>query len=122
LSTMTEAHAVGSVVVLVAAAAFFVFALYSARTGAHSGVLMRLRAGVVGITAAQLALGALLYANGERPAESLHILYGVVALAAIPLAATFALEAPPKARAGALAAGAGLMLAMIWRLWVTGGG
>jgi hypothetical protein len=119
---MTEAHAVGSVVVLVAAAGFFVFALYSARTGAHSGLLMRFRVGLIGITAVQLALGALLYATGERPAESLHILYGVAALAAIPLAATFALEAPPKARAGALAAGAGLMLAMIWRLWVTGGG
>ena len=119
---MTEAHAIGSVVLLVAAAIFFAFALYSARTGAHGAILMRLRIGVVGITAAQLALGALLYANGERPAESLHILYGVVALAAIPLAATFAFEAPPKARAGALAAGAGLMLAMIWRLWVTGGG
>jgi len=119
---MSQAHAIGSVIVLAAVAIFFLFALYSARTGAHGGILMRLRIGVIGITAAQLALGALLYANGQRPAESLHILYGVVALAAIPLAATFAYEAPPKARAGALAAGAGLMLAMIWRLWVTGGG
>jgi len=119
---MTQAHAIGSVVVLVAAAIFFVFALYSARTGAHADVLSKLRLGLVGLAAAQLALGALLYATGERPAESLHILYGIVAVIAIPAAASFAFEAPPKARAGALAAGAGLMLAMIWRLWVTGGG
>jgi hypothetical protein len=119
---MSQAHAIGSVIVLAAAAIFFAFALYSARTGAQGGILMRLRIGVVGLTAAQIALGVALYAKGERPDESLHILYGVAALAALPLAATFAFEAPPKARAGALAAGAGLMLAMIWRLWVTGGG
>jgi hypothetical protein len=122
LRSMTQAHVVGSVVVLVAAAAFFIFALYCARTGAHGDALVKMRMGVVGIAALQVALGALLYATGRRPAESLHILYGVVAVAAIPLAASFAFEAPPKAKAGALAGGAGLMLAMIWRLWVTGGG
>ncbi|MGH2749888.1 MAG: hypothetical protein ACRDK3_03295 [Actinomycetota bacterium] len=119
---MTQLHAIGSVVLLVAAAAYFLFALYSARTGVHGPALMKLRLGVVGLAAAQLAVGAVLYATGRKPAETLHILYGIVAVAALPIAATFAQEAPPKARAGALAAGAGLMLVMIWRLWVTGGG
>jgi hypothetical protein len=119
---MTQAHVVGSVVVLVAAAGFFIFALYCARTGAHGDVLVKLRVGVVAIAALEVALGALLYAAGRRPAETLQFLYGGLAVVAIPLAASFALEAPPKAKAGALAGGAGLMLVMIWRLWVTGGG
>jgi len=119
---MTEAHAIGSVVVLVAAAIYFVFALYSARTGSQAQTLSKLGLGVVALAAVQLALGTLLYATGERPAESLHILYGIVAVIAIPAAASFAFEAPPKARAGTLAGAAGLMLVMIWRLWVTGGG
>lgn len=107
---------------LVAAAAFFVFALYCARTGVHGDVLDRMRIGVVSIAALQVALGAVLYATGRRPGETLHLLYGLVAVGSIPMAATFAFEAPPKAKAGALAAAAGLMLVMIWRLWVTGGG
>ncbi|MGH2699773.1 MAG: hypothetical protein ACRDJL_11345 [Actinomycetota bacterium] len=119
---MTQLHAIGSVVLLVAAAIFFVFALYSARAGGHGDILMKMRIGLVGIAAVELALGALLYATGRRPTETLHILYGIVAVLSIPLAASFALEAPPKARAGALAAGAGLMMVMIWRLWETGGG
>jgi len=120
--TMTQVHIVGSVVVLVAAAAFFILAVISARTGAHTELLMKMRAGVVGLAAVQVGIGALLYATGRKPGETLHILYGLVAVAAIPLAATFAFEAPPKARSGALAGGAGLMLIMMWRLWVTGGG
>jgi len=119
---MTQAHVVGSVVVLVAAAGFFILALYCARTGSHGNVLAKMRVGVVVIAALQVVIGALLYATGRRPAETLHLLYGGVAVAAIPLAASFAFEAPPKAKAGALAGGAGLMLVMIWRLWVTGGG
>ena len=122
MPSMTQAHVVGSVVVLVAAAGFFILALYCARTGSHGNVLAKMRVGVVVIAALQVVIGALLYATGRRPAETLHLLYGGVAVAAIPLAASFAFEAPPKAKAGALAGGAGLMLVMIWRLWVTGGG
>ena len=119
---MIQAHVVGAVIVLVGATVFFVFALYCARTGKHADLLMRMRTGVVALAGAEVAVGALLYAMGERPVENLHILYGLVSVAAIPMAASFALEAPPKGRAGALAAGAGLMLIMIWRLWETGSG
>jgi hypothetical protein len=119
---MAQVHAVGAVVVLVVAGAFFLFALYCARSGRALGALASARRVLAAALGVEILLGLLLVVQGDRPAEGLHYLYGGVAIGAVPLARAFAAEAPPKAQAGALAAGAGLTLIMIWRLWVTGGG
>ena len=119
---MTQLHTIGAAVVLVATGVFFVFALFCARTGRMEAVLANARKGMAALLGLEVLFGLVLLVQGSRPREGLHFLYGAVALGALPMASAFAAEAPGKARAGALAAGAGLLLIMIWRLWVTGGG
>ncbi|MGH2735289.1 MAG: hypothetical protein ACRDKZ_06905 [Actinomycetota bacterium] len=118
---MAQVHAIGAVIALTVAVAFFVFALYCARSGRALGALATARKVLAAAIGLQTLLGLLLLARGSRPAEGLHYVYSAVALGAVPLARYFASEAPPKARAGTMAAGAVLTLIMIWRLWETGG-
>jgi hypothetical protein len=52
--------------------------------------LMRVLLGVTaGLGAVQAALGGLLFATGARPADPLHYVYGLIVLAAIPVAYTY---------------------------------
>ncbi|MDQ6682975.1 MAG: hypothetical protein M3Y88_06870 [Chloroflexota bacterium] len=68
----------------------------------------------------QVVIGAALYLGGARPREPLHLLYGAALLAVIPLASTFAAEAPPRPR-GVVMVGAGIVLLLLaWRLRSTG--
>ncbi len=64
--------------------------------------------------------GMTLYGTGHRPEETLHLLYGAVALVAIPFGSYFAAEAPPRPRAVVLAAAGVLTLGIAFRAFVTG--
>ena len=78
------------------------------------------RRAVMALLGVQAALGGLVFTRGDRPQDSLHLLYALAALRAIPLAGAFASEATPRARAGTLCAGGLLTLGLVWRLFVTG--
>lgn len=118
---MADLHAAMAVLLVVATLLFFLLALWCARTGRHEAALEKGRVVLNALVGVQVLVGALLFGAGSRPAETLHFLYGFVALVALPAARAFAAEAPFKGRAASLAAGSGLMLIMLWRLWVTGG-
>jgi hypothetical protein len=87
--------------------------------GGHAQIV-RLRLGVQALLAVQVVLGALLYLTGARPAEVLHLVYGVAILGVLPLATTFASDAPPRARSWVLAVAGLLILLLAWRLLSTG--
>jgi heme A synthase len=72
---------------------------------------------VIGVT---ILLGAALLLTGARPAELLHLLYGVLLLGTLPLAQTFAAEAPARSRAAVVAGAALIGLILCWRLFATG--
>jgi hypothetical protein len=68
----------------------------------------------------QVASGVVLFVSSARPHESLHVLYGLVAIAILPLAGSFASEAPPRPRALVLAGSCAVLLLIAWRLASTG--
>jgi hypothetical protein len=61
-----------------------------------------------------------LYGSGHRPQESLHLLYGLAGLVALPFGSYFAAEAPPRPRAVVLAAAGVLTLGIFFRSFATG--
>lgn len=117
---MQQAHATGGVLLLGAIVLFLAVALVLTFTGGMRPWLETLRKVMTGLVAVQVGIGALLYAMGQRPAETLHLLYGAVALGVLPFASTFSSEAPPKARAGVISLGAVLTLGLLFRALSTG--
>jgi len=116
---MAQLHSIGASVVL---GALVVTGL--------AGVLIAIRGGSrwtdrlsIGLTVAfglQVAGGVVLLAVGARPRESLHLLYGLAALALLPLVTTFASEAPPRPRAWVLVSACLILMVLAWRLATTG--
>src|SRR5690348_3153600 len=52
--------------------------------------IMRILLGVTaGLGVIEAVLGGLLYASGARPADPLHYVYGLIVLAAVPVAFTY---------------------------------
>ena len=120
LTALGDAHAVVGSAVIVLAAALALAAAAMAWLKRSPRWLEVARLGLTGLLGAQLAVGAVLYVVGRRPAEALHLLYAVAALGLLPLAASFAAEAPPRSRAAVLAV-AGVLVAFLgWRLAATG--
>jgi heme A synthase len=116
---MAVLHAAGALVVFaVTALAMLAAAVAGVRGGARW--VDALRVGVTALVVIQAAIGALTYLTGARPGEPLHLLYGVAATAVLPLAASFATEAPPRPRAWVLAIALGILLILLWRLATTG--
>ncbi|MFN2488324.1 MAG: hypothetical protein ABR529_00985 [Actinomycetota bacterium] len=116
---LAQLHAGGGWVVVAVTVCFLLAAIVHARFLDPPSWFERARGLVTIVVGVQILLGALTYGEGARPSDSLHLLYGVAALGALPLANTFASEAPPRARSGALAAGALVTLALAWRLFAT---
>ncbi|MDP9225119.1 MAG: hypothetical protein M3P18_14990, partial [Actinomycetota bacterium] len=79
-----------------------------------------LRRTVTFVVVLQALVGALLFAGGQRPQESLHLLYGVAALGVLPFGSFFAAEAPPRPRATVLAVTGFLTVGILFRSFVTG--
>jgi hypothetical protein len=67
-----------------------------------------------------IASGGVLFVAGERPGDLLHLLYGVLALMALPVARAWG---GPRAgrRPGVMLLGAAVLLGVLLRLWQTGG-
>jgi hypothetical protein len=75
---------------------------------------------VVLVALAAALLGLLLLATGSAPADPLHLVYGVVAVVALPLAAAFAAGRRPRSQSLALLLGAAVEIGVIVRLFQTG--
>ena len=119
---MQAVHAAGGMLLFGVTGAFALAALaLTARSGAQPWFEWARRA-LTFLLLLQLGLGALLFATGDRPAEGIHVLYGVLVAGVLPLAQTFSSEAPAKARAGVLAVAAAVTFGLLWRLAGTGGG
>jgi hypothetical protein len=116
---MVDLHHLGATLVL---AAVVVTGLASATFALRGGSQWteRLRVGLTAVIGLQVAAGALELATGARPAEGLHLLYGIAALGVLPLAANFAGDATPGARAWVQVAACGVLLLIAWRLASTG--
>ncbi len=117
---MAGVHATGGFALLFVSAAFVIGALVCTRLPGWFPGLTRARNALVALIGVEVALGGILYAQGRRPAESIHLLYGIVALLALPAAMTFAVEAPPKSKAGVLAVAGVVVCGLVWRLMATG--
>jgi ABC-type arginine transport system permease subunit len=117
---MQAVHRTLAIAVLVMTAAFTAGAIGAAwRQGSRPWLEWGRRA-LMTVIVLQVLAGLFLYGTGHRPAESLHLLYGAAALAAIPFGSYFAAEAPPRPRAVVLAAAGVLTLGIIFRSFVTG--
>lgn len=92
-----------------------------ARSGRTGGPRFeQYQAGVVSLVIVGAASGLLMLASGSRPADGLHLLYALIAIAVIPLARSF-LGRTGGRRAGALLLAAFVALGAIgYRLFTTG--
>jgi hypothetical protein len=112
-------HVAGALIVFAAAVLATVAAGAAGLRGGARWV-DALRVGVTALVLAEAAIGAVAYLTGARPAEALHLVYAAAAVALLPLAATFASEAPPRPRAWVFALALGVLLILLWRLASTG--
>jgi hypothetical protein len=127
---VTDVHAALGIVVLAGAVVFTVAAAAAARfssvgpsaaaPGGKIAWLERFRVGLTAAIVVQMALGAVLYAQDYRPGETIHLLYGLAAVVALPLGSVFASEAPGRARLWVLAIAGAATAGTLWRLWGTG--
>jgi len=116
---MPQLHSVGASVVLASVVVTGLAAVLIAMRGG-SPWTDRLRIGLTVVIGLQILAGLAPFATAARPRETLHLLYGLAALAILPLAGTFASEAPPRPRAWVLAAACLIILVVAWRLSSTG--
>jgi hypothetical protein len=117
---MADVHAAAGMLTLVATALFLLSAAIAAVLDRwHEGA--RILAGVVlGAIVVQSGIGLVVMIGGDEPQEGLHLLYGVGLLAVIPLALTFASEAPRRSRSAVLAVAGMAAVLLAWRLLTTG--
>lgn len=86
--------------------------------GRPPGPLDVVRKVLLGVTAAQAAIGMALALRGSAPAEWIHWLYGPAIVAALLVPGGLVL--PPARRSGALAVAALFAALIAWRLWASG--
>lgn len=130
---MTTAHHVVAWVVVGLTTGFLIAAVWSWLAGRrstgradHRFVVDRIVLGLLAAVGTAELLGLIVLAGGSGPSDPLHLLYGVVALVAIPIAWAFAGRAAsvgPMARTRRdawLAVAAAVMLGVELRLFMTG--
>lgn len=78
------------------------------------------QAGVVAMLIVSAASGLVRLASGARPAESLHLLYAVIAIALVPIARSFLGRASGRRAAGLLLVAFVVLGAVVYRLFTTG--
>ncbi len=117
---MSQLHSAMALPVVVVALAFTLGAVLVTWLDRGHAALLRARwvlgAGLI----AQVVLGAIVYRGGARPTEMLHLLYGLAVLGVLPLASSFAAEAPPRARSGVMLVAGLVVMLLVWRLLSTG--
>jgi hypothetical protein len=92
-------------------------AVHRSLPGPHVAQIEGLLTVVLVVTAAG---GLGLLAGGARPRELLHFVYGVIAVGAVPIAASVTRQADPRSRAIATLIGALVSLVVVVRLFGTG--
>ncbi len=117
---MQYLHQLLGTAILAVAALYLVVAVLAAWLDRWHPPLARSGAALTGLLAVQAAVGAIRYLSGARPEEGLHLLYGLAIVGLMPLAATFASEAPPRSKSAVTGVAAGLALLLAWRLLSTG--
>ncbi len=80
----------------------------------------RFQAAVVSVLVVGAASGLVLLATGARPADGLHLLYTIVAIALIPLARSFLGRTNGRAAAALLLAAFVVLGGLLYRLLTTG--
>lgn len=90
----------------------------SGRTGGPA--FERFQAALVSLLIVVAASGLLMLATGARPADGLHLLYAVIAIALIPLARSFTGRTTGRATAALLVAAFVVLGAIGYRLLATG--
>ena len=80
----------------------------------------RFQAAVVSVLIVGGVSGLVMLATGSRPAEGLHLLYAIVAIALIPLARSFVGRAHGRSAGLLLLAGFVVLGAVMYRLFATG--
>lgn len=80
----------------------------------------RFQAAVVSVLVVAAASGLVLLATGAQPAEGLHLLYAIVAIALIPLARSFSGRANGQAPRALLLAAFVVLAGVMYRLFATG--
>jgi hypothetical protein len=117
---MQAVHHSLAIAVVVMGAAFTAGAIVAAWRQGSLAWLEWFRRATMALIVIEVIAGMILYGTAHRPDESLHLLYGGVALVAIPFGSYFAAEAPPRPRAVVLAAAGALTLGIVFRAFVTG--
>lgn len=118
---MDQIHRLVAYVAVAAIAAGIGWSLILAVAGRAGGpAFERFQAATASILIFAAASGLILLATGARPADGLHLLYAIVAIALIPLARSFVGGASARA-AGVLYVAAFVVLgAIVYRLVTTG--
>jgi heme A synthase len=117
---VTGLHVIGSVVSLVAAGMLVGGAGIAALFDRGHDAIRPLAVLVIGVFAVQSLLGVAVLVGGTQPSEILHLLYGIGLVAVVPLARTFAAEAPDRVRSGVLSVAGLVAIGLAWRLFATG--
>jgi hypothetical protein len=107
-----------AVVIIAAGIGWSLLLVFAGRAGGPA--FERFQAAAVSVLFIGAASGLVMLATGARPAEGLHLLYAIVAIALIPLARAFLGRANARA-AGALLVAAFVVLGgIVYRLYTTG--
>lgn len=118
---MTELHRLLGQLVLVLAVLSAVWSAVLVVRGRWGGPLFIVNLGWTVAAALLSALvGVPLLAGGPGPSDPLHLLYGALAVAALPGAALVALGRPPRERAIVMLIGTVVLLIVVLRLFQTG--
>jgi len=76
--------------------------------------------GMVGLVGVEAAIGLILYAQGGRPGQEVHLIYGVGALLALPFFVFVETTATKRPAMGSYLWGFGLVTAIMLRAIMTG--
>lgn len=106
------------VAVTVAGIGWSVLLVVAGRVGGPA--FERFQAAVVSLLVVSAASGLVLLAIGARPADGLHLLYAIVAIALIPLARSFLGRATGRRAAVLLLAAFVVLGGLVYRLFTTG--
>ena len=87
---------------------------------ATAGPGERFQAAVVALFIVGAASGLVVFAEGSRPADALHLLYGALAVGAIPLARSFVGRSSGRRAAILLLAAFIVLAGLVYRLFATG--
>jgi hypothetical protein len=119
-SAVASFHAWAAVASGILLAAIVIAAVLDA-TGVRSGrrVVDGLILALIVATAAAALAGPILAVGGKAPLDPMHVLYGVVAVVAVPLARLAGARSPRRANAWIIT-GSLVTVGVLLRLWATG--